>query len=259
MCNGSRPYEKDVILNIANEWGPNTRVWVDAYKTAVARLRAAGINCLLMIDTGGTGGQDNDSMMTWWREILDSDPQKNIVFSVHMYGYWVTEDGARMVGSWDGRNPRDIKTELTRAVDAGIPFVVGEFSWEDGDVSYTTHRAMEIFQSLDVGWLAWSWNQNAPAFPDMLPNNEYRYTSDGDLTKFGDMVINDPVLGLKATSRRATIFPAGVTVTPTTGLETTEAGGTAAFTVVLNSPPTSDVTIALSSSDATEATITPEV
>ena len=45
---------------------------------------------------------------------------------------------------------------------------------------------------------------------------------------------------------------AGITVTPTTALTTTEAGGTATFTVVLNTQPTADVTIALSSSDTTE-------
>ena len=35
----------------------------------------------------------------------------------------------------------------------------------------------------------------------------------------------------------------GITVTPTPGLTTTEAGGTATFTVVLNTQPTADVTI----------------
>ncbi len=50
---------------------------------------------------------------------------------------------------------------------------------------------------------------------------------------------------------------AGFTVTPTSGLTTTEAGGTATFTVVLNSAPTADVTIALSSSDLTEGTVGP--
>ena len=39
---------------------------------------------------------------------------------------------------------------------------------------------------------------------------------------------------------------AGITVTPTSGLTTTEAGGTATFTVVLTSQPTADVTIGLS-------------
>src|SRR5207237_1028688 len=45
---------------------------------------------------------------------------------------------------------------------------------------------------------------------------------------------------------------AGITVTPTSGLATTEGGGTATFTVVLTTIPTADVTLALSSSDTTE-------
>ena len=47
----------------------------------------------------------------------------------------------------------------------------------------------------------------------------------------------------------------GIIVNPTAGLTTTETGGTAAFAVVLNSQPTADVTIGLSSSDTTEGTI----
>ena len=38
---------------------------------------------------------------------------------------------------------------------------------------------------------------------------------------------------------------------------TTEGGGTASFTVVLNTQPTASVTIALSSSDTTEGTVSP--
>ncbi len=49
----------------------------------------------------------------------------------------------------------------------------------------------------------------------------------------------------------------GVTVNPTSGLTTTEAGGTATFTVVLTSQPTANVVIGLSSSDLTEGTVAP--
>ncbi len=49
----------------------------------------------------------------------------------------------------------------------------------------------------------------------------------------------------------------GITVDPTSGLVTTEAGGTATFTVVLNSQPTADVVITLMSSDTTEGTASP--
>ena len=50
---------------------------------------------------------------------------------------------------------------------------------------------------------------------------------------------------------------AGITVAPTTGLTTTEAGGMATFTVVLDSEPTSSVSIGVSSSDTTEGTVSP--
>jgi Ca2+-binding RTX toxin-like protein len=47
----------------------------------------------------------------------------------------------------------------------------------------------------------------------------------------------------------------GITVTPTSGLTTTEAGGTATFTVVLNSQPTADVTIGTTSDNTAEGTV----
>ena len=50
---------------------------------------------------------------------------------------------------------------------------------------------------------------------------------------------------------------AGIIITPTAGLVTTEAGGAAGFTVVLNAQPTADVTIALSSGDTSEGTVSP--
>jgi hypothetical protein len=50
---------------------------------------------------------------------------------------------------------------------------------------------------------------------------------------------------------------AGITVSPTSGLVTTEAGGTATFTVKLNTQPAANVTIGLSSSDTTEGTVSP--
>lgn len=48
---------------------------------------------------------------------------------------------------------------------------------------------------------------------------------------------------------------AGIVVSPTSGLATTEAGGTAAFKIALISQPTADVTIGLSSSDPAEGVL----
>jgi hypothetical protein len=48
---------------------------------------------------------------------------------------------------------------------------------------------------------------------------------------------------------------AGIDVTPVAGLGTTEAGGTASFSVVLKSEPTADVVIPVASTDPTEGTL----
>jgi len=48
-----------------------------------------------------------------------------------------------------------------------------------------------------------------------------------------------------------------ITVTPTSGLVTTESGGQAAFTVNLTTQPTANVSISLSTSDNTEGTVSP--
>jgi hypothetical protein len=50
---------------------------------------------------------------------------------------------------------------------------------------------------------------------------------------------------------------AGIVLTPPSGLTTTEQGGMASFGIALSAPPTSDVAIALSSSDISEGSVTP--
>jgi YVTN family beta-propeller protein len=52
-------------------------------------------------------------------------------------------------------------------------------------------------------------------------------------------------------------IPPGINVNPTSGLVTTEAGGATTFTVVLNTQPSANVDIALSSSDTSEGTVSP--
>lgn len=53
--------------------------------------------------------------------------------------------------------------------------------------------------------------------------------------------------------------PGTILVTPTSGLRTTEGGGTATFTVVLGDEPSANVTIAMVSGDPTEGTVSPQV
>ncbi|MBD2541657.1 esterase-like activity of phytase family protein, partial [Coleofasciculus sp. FACHB-SPT36] len=78
-------------------------------------------------------------------------------------------------------------------------------------------------------------------------NNWHR--NDG-VTYNGIDVGGNPIYGTPKAANSVPV-PAGVTVTPITNV-TTEAGGTATFTVKLNTIPTANVTIGLTSSDTTE-------
>ena len=88
---------------------------------------------------------------------------------------------------------------------------------------------------------------------DALVDGDVAYTIATTVTS-GDAIyaaINPADVSVTNTDNDA----AAITVTPIDGLTTTEAGGTATFTVVLTSAPTGDVTINLSSSDPTEGTV----
>ena len=62
---------------------------------------------------------------------------------------------------------------------------------------------------------------------------------------------------VRSARRTVTIPQKGVRLSTTGPLETTEAGTTARFTVVLTAPPTADVTVAIESSDPSEGRVTP--
>ncbi len=55
------------------------------YGGAVAMLRAAGYTCPIFIDSGGSG-QDMNDPINFAAAIQASDPLKNCVFTMHMYG-----------------------------------------------------------------------------------------------------------------------------------------------------------------------------
>jgi uncharacterized repeat protein (TIGR01451 family) len=67
----------------------------------------------------------------------------------------------------------------------------------------------------------------------------------------------DPAAANNGAGTETSVPQPGITVTPVSGLTTTEAGGTAAFTVVLDTAPLADVLIGLASSDTAEGTVSP--
>lgn len=214
-----KDYEDRIILNIANEWGPNSSVWRDGYKTAVMKLRRAGINCLLVIDAGGHFGQDYRSIINYGAEIVSSDPQHNIVFSLHTYGFWVsTNRNANLAGTWGppANDPWLFEDKMTALRQTRLPIIVGEFSWEGSDqVNYKTQDILNYCQANRIGWIAWSWNQNSGdglSPLDMLGfsngTSKWLYTTDADLTPYGLLIVKGAG-GLQQTSVRPAIFGGG--------------------------------------------------
>ncbi|HEY8148076.1 MAG TPA: S8 family serine peptidase, partial [Vicinamibacteria bacterium] len=95
------------------------------------------------------------------------------------------------------------------------------------------------------------------AFNGTNPNGTWRLFVRDDFTGFSGSISGGWRLNIQTAVPACCVGAAGITVTPTSGLVTTEAGGTATFRVALNSVPTADVTINLSSSDATEGAVSP--
>jgi len=203
-----KKYEKQVILNIANEWGPDSTVWRDEYEKAITRLRNAGIKNMLVIDSGdGPGpGQSAHTIETWGKNLIDHDAQHNVVLSVHMYNCWRAEDREGDVAKSHPAtgNPWDIATEMKKMQAKRLPVIIGEFSSDKYSVvKYKTARAIQIFNQLGIGWLAWSWNENTVSSMNMVKG--WTYNSDADLKDFGKLIIKG-AYGLKATAKLATIF-----------------------------------------------------
>ncbi|KAJ3407906.1 hypothetical protein HDV05_005232 [Chytridiales sp. JEL 0842] len=140
--------ERYVIINIGNEPVGNTNFesWTQMTLDAIREMRAAGFKHTLMID-GPNWGQDwSNTMSSNARRIFDSDPLKNIVFSVHAYGVY--------------GQPSRIESYVNTYINAKVPIVIGEFGFYHSDGDVAEEAIFELANRKEVGWLAWSWSGN---------------------------------------------------------------------------------------------------
>jgi mannan endo-1,4-beta-mannosidase len=186
-------YEKYILINIANEWGDyfiTSEYWKTSYMQAIDKLRKAGIKTTLVID-GSAWGQRIEPIYQFGKELLDYDPQKNLLFSVHTYYLW--------------NNPMTIDTALQKAHDAGLPIIVCEFGYNynngNNNLKCTADHAvlMRKCQKLNIGYLAWSWagNDEVNAWLDLSDWNK--------LTWWGREVFEGEN-GIMKTSKKASVF-----------------------------------------------------
>ena len=200
--------EHHLIINVANEWGPRaSETWALAYERAIARLREAGYRVPIMIDSGGWG-QDTGDLLRYAKVVFDSDPQKNVIFSFHVY---------RGLGdAWTPTSLNVFALQLKAlSASAGMVFVFGEFgpgrNIGPSATMLTPQQVIRAAEAAGIGWMGWAWDANN--LPDGASNNDgFSMTLHGpgiyilpaDLTTYGkEMVLSNYAL---ACAQKATDF-----------------------------------------------------
>jgi len=192
--------ERYVILNIGNEPYGNTgaTAWTEATKSAITRLRAAGFEHAIMVDAPNWGQDWQFVMRDNAASVFAADPQRNTIFSIHMYGVFDTA--------------AEITDYLGRFQTAGLPIVVGEFGFNHSDGNPDEDTILATAQARGIGYLGWSWSGNGGGveYLDLVTNFDRT-----QLTSWGDRLFNG-ANGIRATSREASVFGGTPTTPPTT-------------------------------------------
>lgn len=182
--------EDTVIINIANEWYGtwDSQGWANGYKIAIKKLREAGIKNTLMVDCAGWG-QYPKSVHDYGKEVFNSDPEKNTMFSIHMYEY-------------AGSDSNTVKSNIDNVINQGLALCIGEFGLKhtDGDVDEDT--IMNYSQEKSVGYMGWSWYGNGDSWKYLDISNDW---SGSSLTEWGNILLNHSN-GLKNTSKICSVF-----------------------------------------------------
>jgi mannan endo-1,4-beta-mannosidase len=182
--------ERYVILNIGNEPYGNTNAsgWVADTRNAITRLRSNGFEHSIMVDAPNWGQDWQFIMRDNAASLFAADPQKNTIFSIHMYGVFDTA--------------AEITDYLGRFQTANLPIVVGEFGNDHSDGNPDEDTIMATAQSRGIGYIGWSWSGNGSGveYLDMTTN-----FNPSQLTTWGQRFING-ANGIKATSREASIY-----------------------------------------------------
>jgi mannan endo-1,4-beta-mannosidase len=196
VLNDFKPY---VILNIANEWmaSGDAENWYNGYLSAISIVRNAGLNHCLLIDAAGWG-QNLDPTKKYATNLIEHDPEKNLMFSVHMYGSW--------------NNNTKIEDEIIYFRENKLALLVGEFGYDykNGDNNLGCKvDAPFLLQKCDeygIGYMPWSWtgNNEENQWLDMVDNADWRAP-----TEWGALLMSSKH-GISNTSKTCSVFVQGL-------------------------------------------------
>jgi len=180
-------HKKYIIVNIANEWMGSWNqgtTWGDTYVTAVKSMRDMGIENAIMVDASGYG-QETGPIIEHAKRILEADPDKNVIFSYHVYEALGGNEDTLFAG-FDGLK------------NTGVCWIAGEFGWyHNGYVQYKS--LMDYCQKNGIGWIAWSWSGNGGS--DSVLDLVYEFNKDS-FTDWGREIFNGEN-GIINTSKKA--------------------------------------------------------
>ena len=199
----------------------------------------------------------------------------DIVYSI------VTAAASSTDGAYSGQNPADASATNTDNETAGVTVsaVSGPTTESGGTATFTIVLDSEPTTNVNIALTSSDLTEGTvnPASVTFTPAGAgiwstaqtVTVTGVDDAVDDGDMVYaivtgaatsTDPSYSgmspANASITNSDDETAGITVSAVSG-PTTEAGGPATFTIVLDSEPTADVTIGVSSSDLTEGTVSP--
>ncbi|GGA64945.1 beta-mannosidase [Neiella marina] len=183
--------EDYVIINIGNEPfgnGQSASAWIDGHKAAITRLRNAGFSHTLMVDAPNWGQDWQNVMRDNAQTVFNADPDKNVVFSVHMYEVY--------------NSYNTINNYMTSFANNGMPLVVGEFASTHKGSNVDEASIMERAETLGVGYLGWSWSGNDASTADLDIVNNWNANS---LSGWGNTLVNGSN-GISSTSVLAGVY-----------------------------------------------------
>jgi mannan endo-1,4-beta-mannosidase len=193
--------EAYVIIDIANEPfgnGVSAATYTDAFKSAIKKLRDAGLNHLIMVDAGSWGQDWENLMKNNAAAIMDADAKKNIVFSVHMYEVYSTES--------------IVDAYMKAFQTAGLPLVVGEFASSQGAGKNVAAQAvLTKAKSYGLGYIGWSWKGNGSGLEALDIVGNWDGSSP---TTWGSLLLTGTD-GIKTTSKLCSVFTTGINVAQT--------------------------------------------
>jgi mannan endo-1,4-beta-mannosidase len=127
-------------------------------------------------------------------EVLSDDPDHNVVFSIHMYGAFVT--------------PNQVTSYMDSFLSRGLPLIVGEFGDHSDDDNLIVRSDADAIMAESVrrgiGYLGWCWSGNSAT--GLSPHLDQVAGFDpNQLTTWGQRIFNGPD-GIRQTSVPATVY-----------------------------------------------------